>query len=146
MEGQTAVDIFAPFRRLAEFDGAVVMMGVGLDSLTLLHHAEEVTGRNLFMRWANGPDGSPIGILGGGCSRGFPNLEPALNHLIRRTQVGESRWMILPAGEAIATASRLIWEQPSTTHCGKSAAHCGKSDCLECNDAILGGPNLEGFV
>jgi aminoglycoside 3-N-acetyltransferase len=138
IDRQTAVDIFAPFRALAALGGSVVLMGVGFDRLTLIHAAERQAGRNLFMRWANGADGHPIGVLGGGCSRGFPRLEPALAHLVSETRVGESLWKVLPAHETLDAAADLIREQPEITH-------CGRSDCDRCRDAILGGPILDGF-
>ena len=135
---QTGTDPFAQFRILAEHGGSVVLMGVGLNRLTLLHQAEMVAGRNLFMRWANGPAGEPIAVFGGGCSSGFPRLEPFLKHLIREIKVGSSLWKALPARETVTEAATVIREQPQITH-------CGRSDCLECNDAVLGGPILDGF-
>ena len=66
--GQTAVNVFAPFEALAEANGSVLLIGVGLASMTLLHLAEERAGRNMFIRWANGPDGQTIAAREGGCS------------------------------------------------------------------------------
>jgi aminoglycoside 3-N-acetyltransferase len=138
LRGQTPVDIFAPFRALAAHDGYIVLMGVGFDKLTLLHGAEQQAGRNLFMRWANGADGRPIGVLGGGCSRGFPRLEPALAHLMREVNVGESLWKVMPARDVLDAAAALIRAQPEITH-------CGRPECDRCRDAVLGGPILDGF-
>jgi aminoglycoside 3-N-acetyltransferase len=138
VEAQSATDPFAPFRALAALDGSVVLMGVGLDRLTLLHQAEEMAGRNLFMRWANGPDGAPAPVFGGGCSAGFPKLEPHLAHLIRETTVGASPWKVLPAKETVAAAAAIIHAAPEITQ-------CDDPDCRECNDAVLGGPLLDGF-
>jgi aminoglycoside 3-N-acetyltransferase len=113
-------------------------MGVGLDRLTLLHHAETLAGRNLFMRWANGPDGKPIGRRVGECSAGFPRLEPVLAHLTREAMVGASRWRVLPVEATLVAAAAAIRAQPSITH-------CANPDCLDCHDAILGGPILDGI-
>ena len=135
VDGQTPEDDFAPIRTLAALGGFAVLMGVGLKSLTLLHYAEVRAGRNMFMRWANGPEGIPIPIFGGGCSRGFNKLELALDHLTREAVVGSSRWLVLPAEQTIASAAAAIRDQPEITH-------CGSLDCLECNDAVLGGPIL----
>jgi aminoglycoside N3'-acetyltransferase len=63
IQHQTASDPFAHFRELVALGGSVVLMGVGLDRLTLLHQAEQLAGRNLFMRWANRSDGKPIPVL-----------------------------------------------------------------------------------
>ena len=136
IDEETADDPFASFRALEAVGGFALLMGVGLNRLTLLHQAEELAGRNMFMRWANEPDGHPIAIFGGGCSEGFPNLEPALAHLVRETMVGASRWRCFPIQATLAAASAAIRMQPQITHCGDPA-------CLECRDAILGGPILE---
>jgi aminoglycoside 3-N-acetyltransferase len=136
IQDQSPTEPYAPFEALSALGGAVVMMGVGLNRLTLLHHAEALAGRNLFMRWANGHDGRPMPIFGGECSSGFINLEPVLAHLGRDAYVGESRWRILPVDETLATAASAIRAQPWITH-------CADPDCLECHDAILGGPILE---
>jgi aminoglycoside 3-N-acetyltransferase len=135
---QTATDSFAPFRTLAARGGYAVLMGVGLDRLTLLHAAEQMAGRNLFMRWANGTDGHPAPVFGGGCSAGFPRLESALRHLMRETIVGSSLWKVLPAAEVLTVAAAVIRGEPEITHCADPA-------CCECNDAVLGGPILDGL-
>jgi aminoglycoside 3-N-acetyltransferase len=138
IQDQSPTDPYAPFEALGALGGTVVLMGVGLDRLTLLHHAEYLAGRNLFMRWANSPDGQPMPIFGGECSAGFVNLEPALAHLGSEAYVGQSHWRILPVNETLAAAAAAIRAQPSITH-------CNDSDCLQCHDAILGGPILDGF-
>ena len=67
--GQVSDDVYAPLRGLAESDGSLVLLGVGLTSATLLHLAEEGAGRTLFRRWARGADGEirmvPVPIAGG---------------------------------------------------------------------------------
>jgi aminoglycoside 3-N-acetyltransferase len=108
-------------------------VGVGLDRLTLLHYAEQLAGRNLFMRWANGPDGKPMGVLGGDCSNGFPRLEPALRDVHSEALVGESRWRAFPVQETLQSAANAILADPSITHCPDAA-------CLGCRDGLLGGP------
>ncbi|MPZ50066.1 MAG: aminoglycoside N(3)-acetyltransferase [Dehalococcoidia bacterium] len=135
---QTARDPFAQFRALAEHSGSVVLMGVGLDRLTLLHQAEELAGRNLFMRWANDANGVPAPVYRGGCSAGFTRLEPFLAHLIRETTVGVSLWKVLPVRETVGAASEVIRNRPEITH-------CDDPECRDCNDAVLGGPILDGF-
>jgi aminoglycoside 3-N-acetyltransferase len=136
---QTPDNPFAPFQELVRLGGSVVMMGVDLDRLTLLHQAEAVAGRNLFMRWANGPHGTPVPVFGGGCSDGFPRLEPFLAHLIRETRVGDSLWRVLPARETLAVAAEVIRAQPEITR-------CDDKDCDRCEDAIAGGPLLSAAL
>lgn len=133
--GQRPLDVYAPLRAVAARGGAVVLMGVGLDSMTLLHLAEQRAGRALFRRWASGAAGRPVEIETGGCSDGFPRLEPMLAPLARETTVGASCWRAFPAGPTLAAAAAAFRREPTLTH-------CGRADCERCNDAVLGGPHL----
>jgi aminoglycoside N3'-acetyltransferase len=133
VEGQTPSDVYAPFRQLARFDGRVVLAGVGLESMTLLHQAEQLAGRNLFIRWARDMDGRVIRARIGSCSNGFPRLDAVLAPLERSRLVGSSNWRVFPIAEVLETASRAIREQPSITRCDWMEWH-------RCDDAILGGP------
>lgn len=130
---QGPLNVYAPFRALAEAAGTVVLMGVGFDKMTLLHCAEQMAGRTMFRRWANGPDGREMQVEAGGCSGGFSRLEPVLSSLERRTTVGRSLWRVFPAREALDAAARTIRENPEMVHCDNS--RCGR-----CNDAAAGGP------
>jgi len=136
IEGQTPIDVFAPFDVLADLDGWVVLMGVGLNRATLIHHAEQKAGRHPFLRWANGLDGKPIEAWLSGCSAGFDNLEKPLSYLKREIKVGESLWKVYPAREMLEQASELIRNEPQITH-------CSNPNCISCNDAIAGGPNVQ---
>jgi len=133
--GQQPLDVYAPLRALAEMDGAAICMGVDLNRMTLLHLAEREAGRNLFRRWANGPDGRPIVVEAGGCSEGFDHFEPVLAPIERRAEVGESRWWVFPAADALRLATAAIRADPAITHCTDPA-------CERCNDAVQGGPLL----
>ena len=133
--GQAALDVYAPLRRLAELNGLIILMGVGLDRMSLLHFAEQQAGRRMFRRWANGPDGQPIEFERGGCSAGFVRFAPVLRALLWETRVGESRWEVYPAHEALQTATAAIHQQPEITRCAEPS-------CYRCEDAILGGPIL----
>lgn len=134
--GQTGDRVYAPLEALAEERGAVLLIGVGLTSMTLLHLAEERAGRTLFRRWANGPDGRPRMVQAGGCSDGFGRLAPVLAPFQQETRVGASRWLAFPAAAALRAAVAAIRADPSITHCGNRA-------CERCNDAVLGGPILD---
>ena len=72
---QQPMQVFSPLRALAEAGGSVVLMGVGLTGMTLIHLAEQLAGRNLFRRWANGSDGQPMAVEVGGCSDGFGKFD-----------------------------------------------------------------------
>jgi aminoglycoside N3'-acetyltransferase len=133
--GQRPLDVYYPFRRLVEHDGAVVMMGVSLTTMTFLHYAEQIAGRTLFRRWARLRDGPCIECEVGSCSDGFEQFAPHLAPVERQVTVGASRWRIFPARDTVAIASQQIRISPSITHCPRLA-------CERCIDAIAGGPVL----
>jgi aminoglycoside 3-N-acetyltransferase len=132
---QSPVRVFAPLEMVAHAGGSIVLMGVGLEAMTLLHLAEQRAGRHSFWRWANDAEGQPMAVAVGGCSDGFNALAPVLASLKRETVVGMSRWQVFPARETLDVAAREIREHPAITHCGRQT-------CERCNDAVLGGPPL----
>jgi aminoglycoside 3-N-acetyltransferase len=134
---QAPLDIYAPLEALARAGGFVLLVGVGLERMTLLHLSEKEAGRTLFRRWANGGDGQPYAVEVGGCSEGFAQLEPCLRPFMRTMLVGRSVWRSLPADVALTLAAAAIREDPQVTH-------CGASKCARCNDAVAGGPVLNG--
>lgn len=132
--GQQPLDLCAPLQALAAARGDVVLMGVGLETMTLLHLAEKTAGRNLFRRWANGPDGFPMQVETGGCSDGFSHFEELLAPVARGASVGASRWRVYPASQTLAIAAAAIRKHPAITHC--------LAECERCDDAVAGGPIL----
>jgi aminoglycoside 3-N-acetyltransferase len=130
---QQPLDVYAPLRALANRGGFVLLMGVGLTSLTLLHFAEARAGRELFRRWAKAPSGDVIEVQTGSCSAGFDAFEPVLAPLARETTLGASRWRVYPARETVEKAAQAIRANPQMTHCGDET-------CARCRDAIAGGP------
>lgn len=133
MAAEADEDMFGPYRALVARGGAVLLVGVGLDRMTILHLAEVEAGRRPFIYWVRGPDGEPMRSRGGACSNGFPNLDQALAPMETRTRVGQSSWRLFPARELVATAAAAIRSDPSITRCADPA-------CIECRDAIAGGP------
>lgn len=136
LQDQSGSRAWAPLEALVQNGGRVLLMGVGLTRMTLLHLAEQRTGRRLFRRWANAPDGQPAMVEVGGCSAGFESFRPLLAPLAREAWVGESRWQVFPAAETLTTAIATIEADPRITHCASPA--CGR-----CPDAVLGGPLIE---
>ncbi|MEZ4521984.1 MAG: AAC(3) family N-acetyltransferase [Thermomicrobiales bacterium] len=130
---QTPTNVYGPLRAIGEHGGWVLLMGVELTRMTLLHTAEQDSGRELFHRWALDRHGQPIETRVGGCSEGFGNLEAAIGQLARETIVGESRWRAFPVMETLSTAAAAIQAEPGITHCGNPR-------CGTCPDAVLGGP------
>lgn len=134
---QQTIAVYTPLKALARRDGWVVLMGVGLEKMTLLHLAEQQAGRRLFRRWANDASGQVGPVEVGGCSDGFSKLEPILLPHRRGGQVGQSTWQIYPARATLEVATRAMHDDPTLTY-------CGDPDCERCRDAMLGGPILDG--
>lgn len=132
-EGQDADCVYMPLMQLAELGGFVVLAGVGLTRMTLLHLAEQQSGRAPFRRWALAEDGEPEAVEVGGCSEGFGKLAPVLVPYVQRARVGTSEWQVFHAGDALRAVAKAVLDQPKLTHCDDMA-------CERCNDAILGGP------
>ncbi len=129
-QGPTAV--WAPLERLVQEEGFVVLMGVGLNRLTIGHLADVRAGRRSFVRWALDDHGEASRVDVGGCSEGFAGLEPAL-HATSSAKVGTSRWTVLPARQSLEGMTSLIRQDPTVT-C------CDDEQCERCIDAIAGGP------
>ncbi len=137
VQGQTRANVYAPLREVARRDGVVVMMGTGLDKMTLIHAAEELAGRAPFIQWAQGRDGSPVPARVGSCSDGFEKLAPFLAPFERRGTVGRSLWRMFTARQTLERAAEVIRRDPAITRCAKPG-------CVCCRDAIAGGPMLVG--
>ena len=129
---QSPLDVYNPIRKLSRSGGMIVLMGVGLTRITALHLAEEMAGRNLFRRWAQGRNG-PVQVAIGGCSEGFHKLDVALSPIEQKVVVGNSLWRIFPVSDLLNRASKAIQRDPMVTHCGKKS-------CRHCDDAVAGGP------
>ncbi len=135
LRGQAPLDVCAPLTLLTEKQGYVVLMGVDLTSLTLIHAAEKLAGRNLFRRWAAANHGI-VEVEVGGCSRGFNQLDEVLMPFCRKVKVGKSVWVIYEAAEALFAAAEAIRANPEITR-------CDRSDCGRCAAAVTGGPLLD---
>jgi aminoglycoside 3-N-acetyltransferase len=137
--GQTGTEVHAPLRALADHDGAILLIGVGLTRMTLLHYAEQEAGRAQFRRWAMDDAGRTVMVESGGCSEGFEQLADVLAPVETRRRVGRSQWRCFPAAEVVRRAAAAIVADPSITH-------CGVRNCRRCDDAALGGPVTGGSV
>lgn len=108
--GQRPRQVYAPLEALAATGGTVVLMGVGLERMTLLHLAERRAGRAPFIRWAKGPHGQVVRVEAGGCSEGFPGLAYALASVTTHGRVGASRWLVFPVRFAPASIALMNWD------------------------------------
>lgn len=132
---QSFKDVYAPLKQLCADDGYVLLMGVGLESATIIHYAEQIAGRVPFVRWAYDENRKVVPVSAGSCSEGFRNLDGILDIYAKKITVGSSRWVCYKAREFLDICSRAIRNMPNITH-------CDDKDCDRCNDAIKGGPQL----
>lgn len=133
MDSETEQDVYGPLRALAEADGAVALMGVGLTRMTLLHVAEVASGRRPFIRWTRGAGGVAVRVRAGECSEGFESLAETLAPIETRRLVGKSPWRVFPAAAVVDLASQAMRRNPEITRCATPG-------CIGCADGIAGGP------
>lgn len=123
----------SPWARLCELDATVVLLGVGLDRCSLLHHAErmaEVPYVDVSYAMPIALDGDRTWIevtSGNNCSEGFPRLEPTLRRagLVRDVLVGEARTMVLSARSLVEQARLALARDPT-------ALLCLEEECVAC--------------
>lgn len=132
---QKPLNVYAPLKELVDLGGYIVLMGVGIEKLTMLHLAEQLSGRTLFRRWAKNLNGETIQVEAGGCSEGFSNFENFITPVVKKIYVGNSLWKVCEARNILEITTQAIKENPNITHCGNSG-------CERCNDAVKGGPIL----
>ena len=113
-----------PYGRLVRADGWVVLLGVGLECVTLFHHVEEVVGLTYHMQPESVPatvvdyDGSSRKVLVGihlyGVARDFSGLEPELRRrgILLSTQVGEAEVRVVRAKPMVEYALELVRTDP----------------------------------
>ena len=136
------VRLQTPSKPHGHFDAVdrFLMMGTPFERLTLIHYAEQRSGRQLFVRWARvGQAAKVTAVRYGGCSEGFGRLGPILRPLAREAYVGDSRWLALPREAALDAATTAIRDAPEITRCAADR-------CERCDDMIAGGPLLDSMV
>jgi aminoglycoside 3-N-acetyltransferase len=129
-------DVYAPLEALAQKKGAVLLLGVGLEAVTLIHLAEKRAGRVPFRRWAYDVAKRPTMVEVGSCSLGFSKFESCLGPTMTAATVGLSHWKCFDARTALDAATEAIRANPMITHCGRA--------CARCDDAVAGGPIVPG--
>jgi len=133
---QSHLDVYGPLKVLYDHPPAhIALIGVDLTKATPIHFAEQTAGRRLFRQWALELDGTTTEVAVGSCSHGFNSLAPAVEQIERSITVGRSTWRTYPFRGFIDHVAAAIASDPAITH-------CGNPDCLECRDAVLGGPLL----
>ncbi len=125
----TEVDGVEPIRRLMEAGGDVLLVGVTHTNSTAIHLAEQLAGRELFVRYALTPDGVRA-ARGGGCGEGFDQVQPHVEHFERRTTAGGATLRCYRLAPYVETARELIERDPFALlcdNCDRCRAHRGRA-------------------
>ena len=133
---QTPENVYAPFQMMMDKRGYIVMMGVDLTKMTAIHYSEQLSGRELFVRWALDLSGEPVRMREGGCSEGFNNLSASVAGLEKQIVAGNSLWRIFPIYETVRTCADAIKQDAGITH-------CIDNNCNYCSAMQKGGPILD---
>jgi aminoglycoside 3-N-acetyltransferase len=132
---QKPLEVYAPYRKLYENGGYLLLMGTDLTKATPIHYAEQLAGRNLFRRWIKVGENNIEEAEVGSCSDGFNNFNIHVKGIENMVKVGDSLWRIYPFKEFIDSAVKAIINNPAITH-------CGNKECLRCDNMIMGGPQI----
>jgi aminoglycoside 3-N-acetyltransferase len=123
----------SPWARLYELDARVVLVGVGLERCSILHHAERMAEVPYIAVAAYGMpveiDGERCWVeaeSGNNCSDGFPALEPSI--AFTEHQVGEAVVRAVSARVLVDTARALLERDPG-------ALLCRREGCVACDAA-----------
>ncbi|MNN28818.1 SPBc2 prophage-derived aminoglycoside N(3')-acetyltransferase-like protein YokD [compost metagenome] len=133
---QTFLNVYGHYKYIYEMEESyLILAGVGLNSATPIHYAEERAGRVLFRRWAKHKDNETIEVEVGSCSEGFPNMEKCVEGIKTEEIIGNSHWSLFKFKPFIDEITEAIINDNEITK-------CEDSHCPRCKDAIAGGPIL----
>lgn len=125
VRAQTLADPLAPLRVLVELEACVLLAGTDQTRNFSLHLAERLAGRKSFTRWALTPD--RIVELPGmpGCARGFNQVTPQLQQIIRQTTIGGATISVIPLQKLLNISTAMLQNDPAALLCSNPA-------CLAC--------------
>jgi aminoglycoside 3-N-acetyltransferase len=105
-----------PIHRLVEAGGDVLLLGVTHTNSTALHLAEQLAGREMFVRYALTPEGVRE-ARSGGCGNAFDGVQPRVQHLERRTTLGNATLRCYALGPYVDIARQMIERDPRALLC-----------------------------
>ncbi|MEX0785646.1 MAG: AAC(3) family N-acetyltransferase [Dehalococcoidia bacterium] len=115
-EPGTAVDAVEPIRRLMEAGGDLLLLGVTHTNSTSIHLAEQLAGREQFLRYAMTPGGVRA-ARSGGCGNAFIELQPHVEHMERRAQLGNATLRCYALQPYVEIARQMIERDPYALLC-----------------------------
>lgn len=111
---------------LAEYDGDVLLIGVGHRRNFSLHYAENLVDRRTFLRWALTISGVVECPNMPGCTDGFQAIAPRLDGISRRDVLDGAPFELVPVRDLLNVASGWLREDPD-------ALLCSREDCPYCS-------------
>ena len=127
LAAQTLTDHLAPLGMLEQADGWVLLMGVNHTVNTSIHYAENLAGRQQFIRWALTPKGVVECPDFPGCSAGFEAIAPEMEKFTRKVQIGGALVQAVPLKMLVKAVVGQIRRDPL-------ALLCQQEDCERCGE------------
>jgi aminoglycoside 3-N-acetyltransferase len=119
-----------PVKAFLKEDPVILTLGVGLNSVSAIHVAEQRLTPSKFVReralsiTSKGQDW--VDVIAIGCSVGFQKLEQHLaSQKFEETQIGLAMARLYSMQELIQAAEKALRDDPM-------ALACGRSECLSC--------------
>lgn len=124
-------DPFMPFRTLLKEEPLVLTIGVGLDSVSAIHLAEQryLPAKFINERALTVDSSGPVwvDVVAPGCSLGFSSLAKHINPKeIHQTDIGSAKVVTYPMRELCAAAERVLKDNPLSLS-------CERPECLSCS-------------
>ena len=117
---------YLPIQKMMEMDGWIALIGAQASQNFSVHHAEFLSGRKQFTRWALTADGVAQCNHYPGCSDGFNKLDYYLHEDLRKVDLDGFTIKAVPVKTLVATAVALLNEDPFALLCNDLA-------CSRCN-------------
>jgi aminoglycoside 3-N-acetyltransferase len=117
LDQQTPFQPLAPIQEIARQQGWVLLVGVNHTVNTSLHLAENLSGRQQFVRWALTPNGILEFPNFPGCSQGFQAIDPYLTSITRHVIVGNAAIKAVPILPMLDITLELLRKMPRALLC-----------------------------
>jgi len=125
LAAQTLEEPWSPIKWLADADGDVCLMGVDHTWNVAIHFAERLAGRKQFLRWAM-VESKVVEVPNfPGCSKGFQDIAPYLQGIVRMVPMGETVVQVYPLRDLINITTGRIRGDPE-------AFLCDDPECMFC--------------
>jgi aminoglycoside 3-N-acetyltransferase len=136
---QTIEEPWAPIKWLADADGDVCLIGVDHTWNVTIYFAESLAERKRFLRWAM-VEGKVVEVPHfPGCSKGFQDIAPQLEGIVRMVPIGETVIQVFPLRDLINITTGRIREDPQAFLCDNP--ECRYCQSVRAAQQIVSGSN-----